>query len=292
VLDPAASSLAVVVFGLGASLVWGLSDFGGGLSARRAPLAGVLVVAQSAGLAFALVATAIRGEPPVGAPFTATDLGLSVVAGLCGTVGLSALYRGLSGGRMGVVAPVAGVVSTSIPVLAGIALEGLPPALVVAGMGLAVVAVVLVSQVGEGEPGRPSGLRWALVSGLGMGTFALAASRLGPGLLFGPIVVVRIIQIAIFIAAIGARRLPWRVPGRVIPLVLTAGVLDVVGNALFLASIQSGALAVAAVTSSLFPVVTAILAVLVLREHVTRIHAVGIAAAAVAIALIAGGSAG
>jgi drug/metabolite transporter (DMT)-like permease len=270
VLDPAASSLAVVVFGLGASLVWGLSDFGGGLSARRAPLAGVLVVAQSAGLAFALVATAIRGEPPVGAPFTATDLGLSVVAGLCGTVGLSALYRGLSGGRMGVVAPVAGVVSTSI----------------------AVVAVVLVSQVGEGEPGRPSGLRWALVSGLGMGTFALAASRLGPGLLFGPIVVVRIIQIAIFIAAIGARRLPWRVPGRVIPLVLTAGVLDVVGNALFLASIQSGALAVAAVTSSLFPVVTAILAVLVLREHVTRIHAVGIAAAAVAIALIAGGSAG
>ena len=53
---------------------------------------------------------------------------------------------------------------------------------------------------------------------------------------------------------------------------------------------RSGALAVAAVLSSLYPVTTVILATVVLRERVTRSHAVGIALAVAAIACIAAGS--
>jgi drug/metabolite transporter (DMT)-like permease len=48
---------------------------------------------------------------------------------------------------------------------------------------------------------------------------------------------------------------------------------------------------VAAVLSSLYPVMTVILATIFLRERVTRTHAVGIALAVAAIACIAAGTA-
>lgn len=63
------------------------------------------------------------------------------------------------------------------------------------------------------------------------------------------------------------------------------------GNGLYLLSVQSGALAVASVLSALYPVVTVILAALVLRERVTRDHTIGIVLAGAAIALIGLGSA-
>ena len=42
---------------------------------------------------------------------------------------------------MGIVAPVTGVLAAVIPVVAGFVLEGVPPPLVLVGIGLAVVAV-------------------------------------------------------------------------------------------------------------------------------------------------------
>ena len=69
------------------------------------------------------------------------------------------------------------------------------------------------------------------------------------------------------------------------------GVLDMAGNACFILAVQGGALAVAAVLSSLYPVTTVILATVFLRERVTRTHAVGIALAVGAIACIAAGTA-
>jgi drug/metabolite transporter (DMT)-like permease len=63
-----------------------------------------------------------------------------------------------------------------------------------------------------------------------------------------------------------------------------------VGNGAFILAAQAGALAVAAVLSSLYPVTTVILAGLVLHERVTRVHALGIALAIGAIACIAAGS--
>ena len=45
-----------------------------------------------------------------------------------GAIGITALYRGLAIGRMGIVAPVTGVLAAVIPVVAGIVIEGLPGA--------------------------------------------------------------------------------------------------------------------------------------------------------------------
>jgi len=64
------------------------------------------------------------------------------------------------------------------------------------------------------------------------------------------------------------------------------------GNALYVLATQAGRLDVAATLSSLYPVTTILLAVAFLGERVTRIHALGIAAAIAAIALIGAGSGG
>ena len=83
------------------------------------------------------------------------------LGGVSGGVGITALYRGLAVGRMGVVAPVTGVLAALIPVVAGIVLEGVPSSLAMVGIVLAIVAVVLVSRVSDASSG-PSGLRFAL----------------------------------------------------------------------------------------------------------------------------------
>src|SRR5262245_28980340 len=86
---------------------------------------------------------------------------IAVVAGVAGITGILALYQGLAVGRMGVVAPVTGVLSAGIPVAVGIVSQGLPSTTVMAGLGLGLLAVVVVSRV-PGASGGRSGIELAL----------------------------------------------------------------------------------------------------------------------------------
>ena len=248
---------------------------------------GIVLVTQTTGMVVALVLFFVRAEPIPGF----VDVGWSVATGVAGVIGISALYAGLAAGRMSVVAPVTGVLAAAIPVVVGIVLEGLPGAEVLIGIGLALVAVVLVSRVADEGPGS-SGLYYALIAGGGLGLFNVLIAQVTPGLVFGPLVILRATQALIIIGFIVVAGAHWRLPVRLVPAVLLIGVLDMAGNAFFIAARQSGELAIAATLSSLYPVTTTILAALVLRERIGREHAVGIAAAALAVALIASGAAG
>jgi drug/metabolite transporter (DMT)-like permease len=70
------------------------------------------------------------------------------------------------------------------------------------------------------------------------------------------------------------------------------GLLDMTGNAAFILATQAGPLAIAVVLSSLYPVVTVVLAIVILREHLSRSHVAGIVLTAVSIALVTAGSVG
>jgi uncharacterized membrane protein len=248
-------------------------------------LFGVVLASQLVGTAAALILAVVRGES---APLPA-DLGWSLVGGVAGGIGISALYQGLAVGRMGIVAPITGVIAAVIPVLAGIVLEGVPTLPVIVGIGLAFVAVVLVSRVSDDRTG-PSGVGLALLAGISLGAFGVAIAQISDGHVFGPLAMMRATEALLVGAFVLVGHRAWRPNRRLWPALAGVGILDMAGNGAFILAVQAGSLAVAAVLSSLYPVTTVVLASIVLRERVTRIHAAGIALAVVAIACIAVGS--
>ena len=279
------ASAAVVILGLAASAAWGTSDFGGGFLGRRAPVLGVLILTQGIGLVIAVAVMVARGEPLL----AGRDLGLALGGGLLASVGVGCLYLGLATGRMGVVAPVAAVLTAVTPALIGIVVEGAPRPLALAGMGLAIVAVVVVSRVADHEGlERPSGLYLAIVAGLTLGTLSFVLSRIDDVYLLAPLAALRSVQVTIFALVIVLGRQAWRLPRPTWRLALFVGVVDLLGNVAFLSAARIE-LAPAAVLSSLYPVITVLLAATILRERVTRTHAAGIVLAVISVAMIAAG---
>ncbi len=269
------------------AIAWGLGDFGGGLMSRRAPLFGVVAVTQLVGMVVALVIAVARGEPLPTGP----DLAWSIGAGLCGVVGMTSLYRGLAVGRMGVVAPATGVIGAVVPVLVGFALEGVPRAATVAGIAVALIAVVLVTRAPGRGSDRPSGFEWALIAGIAIGGFNICIGQLSDAGQFGPLVVLRLVQSLVLVTLIVSWRQPWRLQRADLAKLSVIGVLDMLGNVAFISAAQVGALAVATILSSLYPVTTVLLALVLLHEKVTRSHVAGIALTVAAIALIGIGTA-
>jgi drug/metabolite transporter (DMT)-like permease len=275
------------VLGLLSALTWGSGDFAGGLLSRRAPVLGVVAGSQLVGTIAALILAAARSEPvPHG-----TDLAWAVAAGTMGVIGITSLYRGLAVGRMGVVAPATGVLAAVVPVVAGFVLQGVPRTEAVAGIGVALVAVVLVTRAPGHDDGRRSGIEWGLLAGIGIGGFNTCVGQLSGAGAFGPLVIIRLVEAAILVATIVSGRRAWRIPRGLLGPLVAVGLLDMGGNGAFILAVQAGQLAIAAMLSSLYPVVTVLLAIVVLRERVTRAHVAGIALTGLAIGLIAAGTA-
>ena len=254
------------------------------MASRRGPVLGVSLVVQALGaiLAGGLAVVAAEGVLGTGAIVTAVAAGGAVVVGILG------LYQGLAVGRMGVVAPVTGVIAATMPVAFGMVVAGWPSPPVLTGIGLALVAVILVSRV-PGIDGARSGIEFGLAGGVGIGLFNILMGELPHGHVFGPLFVVKLTATLVIAGlAIGGRR-SVRLPRPVLPLVLAVGLFDMAGNAMYVLASQAGRLDVAATLSSLYPVTTILLAIALLGERVTRSHAAGILAAAAGIALIGAG---
>lgn len=273
-----------MIFGLAAAVAWGAGDFGGGLSSRRTPVYGVVLVSQITGMLASFATAGALHEQLLGT----ADLAICAVAGVLGAVGIVMLYRGLAIGRMGIVAPVTGVLAAVIPVLAGFVTEGIPGPVVVLGIAIAVVAVVLVSRVAD-ESGGPSGLPEAVVGGTTIGLFGVAIAQLSQGNVFMALGAIRLFQGVLVVLMVIVLRAAWRPRASLVPALVMVGLLDTAGNALYLLAVQTGQLAIASVLSAMYPVVTIILAMAFLREPISRDHTIGIVLAAIAIALIASG---
>ena len=273
--------LATVIFGLAASLCWGSGDFNGGLASRRDTASSVVIAAYGVGFVLLIVLALIWREP-FPAPI---DILWGGLAGLAGALGLISFYSALSVGQMGIAAPVSAVLTASLPVIFSIFLQGLPGALQVAGFVLALVAIALISRP-ERAKGRPEGLGLALLAGCGFGCFFILISRVSAGSTFWPLAVARLSSVLLLVIMTGVRQQPLLPKLDVAPLVLLAGILDAIGNAFFVLAAHTGRLDVAAILSSFYPAATVLLALLILRERVTRVQAIGIALALVAVPLI------
>ena len=272
-----------IILALVAAVSYGLSDFVGGVLSKRTSPWAVALVAQLGGavLVFALTLV-VPGSP------TRVDLLWSVVAGLGNGFGTAFLYRGLSSGRMGVVAPVSGVGAALVPVAVGVLSGERPATLVWAGIVLALPGIWLVSR----EPrsgGLGPGLADGVLAGLGFGTLFAALAQIPATAGFLPLALNQVVAAGAIIAVATALRVPWvpRDPRALGGLI--SGTLGALATGAFLVATHGGYLTVTAVIASLYPAFTVLLAATVLREHVHRAQALGLGLCAVAVALVASG---
>ena len=276
-------ALLVVVFGLLSAASWGVADFSGGLASRRSTALAVVLFSQPVGGLIFLALALARGETSL----PQADLVWSVLAGATGPTALVFFYRGLATGRMGVVAPIAGVIGAAVPVVVGGFLEGAPETAQAAGIALGLASVLLVTWSARGSGAGFTGISDAILAGVGFGLFFVFLGQVQGGGAFAPLVVARLVAALVIVGVVILTRASWRLSRASLAPAVISGVLDASGNLWYLLASQQGRLDVAAVLASLYPVVTVLLAAGMLHERIGRVQALGIAAAIGAIVLIA-----
>ena len=277
------SPLFGIGFGLAAASSWGAGDYCGGLASRRTNVYGVVVVSQLVGLVLLSTLALLLSEPFP----TLTDMAWAAIAGIGGAVGLSALYRGLAAGPMGVVAPVAAVVSVILPLIFGLFLEGMPGLPQLLGFGLALCAVWFITRAGNGSSTQVRDLVLPVVAGLGFGVFFILIGHVSAAAVLWPLAAARVASVLALLVVVLLTRQPARPAAGQMPLILMSGLFDTGGNAFYALAARTGRLDIAAVLSSLYPAVTVILAWLILKERLSRTQGVGLALAMIAVLLIA-----
>jgi drug/metabolite transporter (DMT)-like permease len=269
---------------LGASLAWGVADFVGPWQARTLGALRVMLWAQLAGMSAMALLVAARGE----APHSPTVL-LAVPAAVSGTLGLYAYYRGMAIGAMAVVAPIASA-SAIVPVVFGILTGDRPAPVQYVGMACALIGVVLASQEHQagGQRRVAAGVGLALLAALGFGFYFPPMHAAGAADPFWASLIFRITSSALVLAVVAVRRPALRLTGWKIVVVAAVGLGDTLGNLLFAAAAGRGGLvSLTSVLASLYPIVTVLLASVVLNERIARLQAVGVALTLAGVLLIA-----
>jgi drug/metabolite transporter (DMT)-like permease len=250
---------------------------------RRLPTLAVTVLSQTAGLLGLVVLVAVRGEVG-GRSFL-----LGMIAGLGGGAGLAAFYRALSLGTMSVVSPIAAC-GAVVPFAVSIATGERPGAVAVVGAVLALSGAVLASleERRSSSQARSQAVALAVVAAGALGLFVYflgLGSREGDAIsaLFGA----RVGSLGLLVVLALVTRATIRVPRASTLAVALVGLADVSANALFAFASGHGLLALVAVLGSLYPVVTVLLAHLLLGERLTRPQQAGVAIALAGVAAIA-----
>ena len=268
---------------LGASLSWGIGDFFGPLKGRRFGALPVLLYVELGGLLVIVVVVAARGKGPT----DATAL-LAIPAAISGTLGLYAYYRGIAVGAVSIVAPIAGV-SAVIPVAFGIATGDRPSTWQWAGIAASLFGVFLASRENEGGRRVAAGVGLALLAALGFGGYFPPMHAAGNADFWWASLIFRITSASVILAAVAVRRPALGMPIVQIPVLALIGTADTLGVVLFAAASTSGLISITSVLSSLYPIVTVLLARVVLKERVGRSQEAGIVLTLVGIALISAG---
>jgi drug/metabolite transporter (DMT)-like permease len=267
---------------LAGAVCYGFADFSGGYASKRLPPWGVVAWSQLIGLAALGAGLVIFPADRV----TLGDVFWGALGGLGGSVAIGLLYRALAEGTMAIISPVTAATTAAIPVVVDLVSGGTLAPLAVVGVLLALAAITMIA--GERSITRISVrlLVMALAAGTGFALFFIAIAQTSEASGFWPLVSARVVTIplaALLHASIEPKVRPSRLDVR---WVAAAGVLDMTANLLVAAALQRGPLGIVSVLTSLYPVVTALSAVIILRERLSRVQLAAVACAVTAVALL------
>ena len=277
-----------IALALGSSVVWGSADFLGGIYTRRLSLAGVVVVSQMAGLLVLLAIVAATGGP---AALNGEAFAIGLAAGGFGAVGIAAFYAALAAGTMSIVSPVSAC-GAVIPVVLALLGGERPGATALAGAVVALSGAVMASihEYSGGRPGGRSSILLAVLAAAGIGGYLFCIGPVARGghtleaLLGG-----RTGSLCLLILASLLSSRSMRVPRNALLAVAAIGLMDTSANALFAVATQHGYLSIVSVLGSVYPIVTVLLAQIVLRERLTTVQATGVVTTLVGVAIVSAG---
>ena len=284
---------------LAAAILWGGGDFTGGMGVKRAggslgAALRVVLLSHAASFLVLLAIARLRGDA---APHGAL-LAWGIAAGVSGGLALTAFYIALSRGAMGTSAAVSGLLAAAIPAALTLWRQGSPGISPLLGFAMAAIAIWLIAASPAQKTTAGSArhtLALAMLAGFGFGFYFIALKMASPAGVIWPMVSARIGSLAICSLMLLTLRLRsansagarLSLNRAVVVWALATALLDTSGNLLFVAAARAGRLDVAAVLASLYPASTILLAALALGEWPTRRQALGMAAAALAVVLIA-----
>lgn len=276
-----------VALALASSVAWGISDFLGGLQARRISALTVLLVSQPVGLVLALAVALVFGGDSLGS----RDAAIAFGAGAVVVLALAAFYRAMALGSVSVVATI-GALGVVVPVTAGLLQGDRPYVIQLVGAAGGIVGVILVTREPDSEwraAGRAS-VGLAALAALGFGAFLLALDQTSGAQPAWTIVAARAGGVAALLIAAALVRPSLAIGRSLLPILLVIGCFDVLANSLFALATNHGLLSLVAVAGSLYAAVTVLLARFVLGERLAPVQLAGLISALAGVALIAAGS--
>jgi drug/metabolite transporter (DMT)-like permease len=248
------------------------------------PALAVYGLSQAVGfVALVTVATATGawGAPPGYWPW-------AIASSLLGLVGMLAFYSALSIGPMGIVSPLVAL-SVIVPVAFGLLVGEVPAALQILGILAAVMGILLASgpELSGAESARPLILGGiAAVAFGGMYVTMAKGSEVDALMTMTGMRVTTVVVFAVILLV--ARTFGGPTRRDILPLVVI-GLFDAGANVAFGVATTMGLLSTTSVLGSLYPVVTAILAAVFLRERLRAVQYVGVAVAMTGVVLISAG---
>lgn len=270
-----------VVLALVSSLLWGSSDFLGGLTSRRRAAYAVVAGSQACGLVLVGVVVVVTGawHGPLGwLPWAAG-------AGAAGSAALVCFYAALASGTMGVVSPIAAL-GAVVPFVVGLAGGEAPSGRALAGIALALAGAVAASgpELRGGAGARPVLLAAAAGAGFGVALTLIARGAQVDVLM--TLTGMRAVSVGAFAIAALALRTRGGLGRGDLPSLLAVGGADVAANLLYALATQRGLLSVTSVLGSLYPVVTVLLARALLHERLRRVQQAGVTGALAGVVLV------
>ena len=279
--------MLAIALALGSAACYGVSNFVGPQLSRRHTLVAVIVVSQLAALIACAGYALAEGSPPL----DAHDTAVAFLAGAGNAGGLIGFYRAAELGPISVAAPI-GALGAIVPVLWGLTGGDSLTAFDGAGLALALCGGALAARVTPEEdrvyPDPRAGVFWACGSAFAFGVFLTALPDVSDVSRGWALLDARIALIAIVLLWAGRRLAAIRVADpRTMGLLAVPGLLLVAGTVLYTAAADEGQLSIVSVLGSLFPVFTVGLSMVILRERLSAVQTVGVAAALTGIVLIA-----
>jgi drug/metabolite transporter (DMT)-like permease len=272
-----------ILLGLAAAMLYGASDFGGGLLSRTLGSVRVSVIGSAAAAVLTWIALIALGGPEPSVRAIAWGL----ASGLGGGVGTLVLYRGLARGQMSVVGPVSAVGAAIVPVVVGVAVGERPSMLAVVGVLVALPAIVLVAANGGVRGKLGAGLSDGLVAGLAFGLLFVGLAQAGRNSGLWPIATEQTSALLPILAVAVKSRQPLRLPIRAAGLPVLAGVAGMAATLLYFYATHFAMLATVGVLVSLYPGVTVLLARMILHERFSIAQRAGLGLCTLAVIAIA-----